>query len=373
MKIAVNIRPLFKNNAGSLFLIECIQRIAANYPAHHFIIITDRQLDESVASLKNISTIIIDTEITNPLLAKLWYNYKLPAIAKKYKANILINGDGICSLHTKIPQLLIVQRLGFLHSPKFVSKKELRLYKKNTEPSLKKARKILTTSQSVKKDIIEQYKINEDKIDVANTGINQLFKPIDWKEKEAIKEKYSEGKEFFLFYGSLEVVDNLITLLKAFSFFKKRQKSNMQLIIAINELPKKESFTESLKTYKYRNEVKLLQNLSEEERAKITAAAYAFVYPSYQEDAAATLLEPLRCEVPVIISDNVVFYETCADAALYVNPNHQEDIADKLMLVFKDEKKRSELIEKGKEISGQYSWDKTAAVVWEAILKTVQE
>ena len=51
-----------------------------------------------------------------------------------------------------------------------------------------------------------------------HSASNELFKPIDWKEKETIKEKYAEGKEFFLFTDAIGAENNLIALLKAFSF-----------------------------------------------------------------------------------------------------------------------------------------------------------
>ena len=67
---------------------------------------------------------------------------------------------------------------------------------------------------------------------------------MDWEEKELIKEKYADGKAYFLFSGDINQRSNLINLLKAFSFFKKRQKSNMLLLIAGNA---DEAFKKELK------------------------------------------------------------------------------------------------------------------------------
>jgi glycosyltransferase involved in cell wall biosynthesis len=372
MKIAVNTRNLLNSKTanGSEFAYESFKIIAAQHPEHEFIFITGKPLDEKFSSGKNITSLVIEREIKNPLLAQVWYSYKLPALAKKYKADILVNTNGICSLRTKIPQCVIVQDLSFLHQPKFGPKKHLQFYKKLTLPSLVKAKNIITTSQFAKQNLISNYKINEEKIDVAYSGANEIFKPIDWKQKELIKEKYTEGKEFFLFVGFVDAINNLITLLKAFSFFKKRQKSNMQLLIVSTQSLENESFTKSLKTYKYRNEIKLVENLAEKELAKITAAAYAFICPALIENF--YVLQAMKCGVPVIVLEIAVFFEIYADAALYANPDGFEDFADKMMLIYKDEKKREELIEKGKQRSQLFHWDKTAGLVWQAILKTVQ-
>ncbi|HVG40045.1 MAG TPA: hypothetical protein VM888_00440, partial [Chitinophagaceae bacterium] len=57
------------------------------------------------------------------------------------------------------------------------------------------------------------------------------------------------------------------------------------------------------------------------------------------------------------------------DGALYFDPHDPADIGDKLMLIYKDENLRKNLIEKGEGISVKYTWDKTAALLWESILK----
>ena len=56
------------------------------------------------------------------------------------------------------------------------------------------------------------------------------------------------------------------------------------------------------------------------------------------------------------------------DAALYFDPHDVKDMGEKLMLIYKDENLRSRLIEKGKEISRKYSWERTADLLWESIL-----
>ena len=152
----------------------------------------------------------------------------------------------------------------------------------------------------------------------------------------------AEGKEFFLYVGSLQNINNLINLLKAFSFFKKRQKSNMQLVIVANFISKNNEFVESLKTYKYRNEVRFLENIPIEESTKITSTAYAFVYVPLYDDFPIILPEVMKCNIPAIVSDTESLHEISSDAALYTNPSNHEDIADKMMIVFKDENNKQE-------------------------------
>jgi glycosyltransferase involved in cell wall biosynthesis len=96
------------------------------------------------------------------------------------------------------------------------------------------------------------------------------------------------------------------------------------------------------------------------------------IYPSLLEGFGVPVLEAMGCHVPVITSGNSAMQEIAKEAALYADPNDYNDIADKMMLLYKDENLRKGLIKKGKEIVTQYSWDKSAELLWQSILKAVE-
>jgi glycosyltransferase involved in cell wall biosynthesis len=131
------------------------------------------------------------------------------------------------------------------------------------------------------------------------------------------------------------------------------------------------SFKNELKNYKYRNEVLLLENLTKEELAKTTAAAYAMVYPVLYEDLALPALQAMQCGVPLVISNTGALLSMCGDAALYADPANFTDIAENMMLVFKDEHKAAALVDAGKALVQQYRWDRSADQLMGAILKAV--
>jgi glycosyltransferase involved in cell wall biosynthesis len=128
-------------------------------------------------------------------------------------------------------------------------------------------------------------------------------------------------------------------------------------------------FIKDLVSFKYRDEVKLFENVQSETLAYITASAYAMVYPLLYDGIGVPLIEAMQADVPVITACNTAMSEICGDAALYINPNDFNDIADKMMLLFKDEDKRNQQIIKGRQQAGFYNWDKTVAAVWETISK----
>ena len=374
MKIAVNTRFLLKDylEGYGYFIFETFLRIVRNHPEHEFIFIFDRPYDSKFIFAENIKPVVIGPQARHPLLWKLWYDIKIPAVLKKYKADVFVSCDGFCSLGTNVPQCIVVHDLSFLHYPSFNKKAHTIFYKRYIPRFLKKAGSIATVSDFSKQDILSFYKnIPASKINVVYSGVKEIFKPVGEKEKKAIKEQYTSGKEFFIYVGAIHPRKNLENLLKAFSVFKKRQQSGMKLLLVGRLAWKYQPFLEKLKTYKYRDDVVLTGYVNDEELSRILGSAYAMLYPSLFEGFGVPVLEAMHCDVPVITSINSSMQEIAQEAALYCDPSDYNSIADKMMLLYKDENLRKKLIIKGKEIFPKYSWDATAEAIWQNILKTV--
>jgi len=340
MVIAVDIRLIeeYQN-----FIHETFKRITAQHPQHSFIFIFDKPYDLSFVFSENVIPAIVQPRKIE-LLSKIRNDHRISSLLKKHNAEVFVTSQSL--LQTKIPQCLIASD-------------------KSTSKYLKKAKVIITESEFSKKKIIEEYKIDENKIDVVYKAVDEIFQSILFEEKEKIKEKHAAGNEYFLFTGKVGL-DNLLNVLKAFSVFKKLQKSNMKLLIASqNEMTKE--ILEMLRFYKYKSEVKIL-DVDKKTLATITGAAYAVVCP-FSHHGYSHSLEAMQCDVPVLTSNAGCMPEVCGDAALFLDHNNYKDIADKMMVIYKDEKLRQQLLDKGKEQIKKYSWDKTAELLWESIEK----
>ena len=373
MRIAVNTRFLLSNylEGYGYFVFEVFKYLTSTYPEHQFIFIFDRPFDKRFIFSPNVTPVIVGPPARHPLLWKYWYDVKIPSVLKRYKADVFVSVDGLCSLRTSTPQCLVVHDVAFLHYPAHIKRSHLYFFKKYIPRFLQKANSIATVSEFSKKDILTHYQMNPEKINVVYSAAKEVFKPVNGETAEATKKKYTGGTEYFLYIGAVHPRKNLVSLLKAFSIFKKRQKSNMKLVLAGRLAWKYDSFIQDLKKYKFREDVIMLGYLSEDELVKITGSAYAVIYPSLLEGFGVPVLEAMKSKVPVVTSSGSSMEEIAQDAALYADPKNFEDIAEKMMLIYKDERLRKELIEKGTAIADQYSWKRTAELLWQSILKAV--
>jgi glycosyltransferase involved in cell wall biosynthesis len=369
MRIAINTRfSAYDYQEGyGRFSREISYGLATENKEDEYYFFYDKSFESDKQTLSNINQIVAGPAARHPLLWKFWYDVSIPRLLAKNNADVFFSPDGICSLHTKVPQVLAIHDLAFLHYPQYMPKTQHWFYKHYTPDFIRKARRIITVSSFSRSDLIKQYPFAKDKTEVVYNAADPSFRPLSWAEKEAWKEHYTEGREYFLCVGSVHPRKNLINLLKAFSGFKKRQKTNMQLVIAGRLAWQHEDFSQALSTFKFRNDVKLTGYMAQESLVKLMGSAYALIYPSVWEGFGMPVLEAMQAGVPVLCSGTSALPEIAADAALFFDPLKPDDIGLQMAHVYKDEHARSLMIERGLVRAASFSWSQSCKQVREIL------
>ena len=339
MRIAINASSLTSDH------FEIFLRLANRYTEHIFLFFFDSE-PAGLTLPSNVHPVIIKPQQSIRWFPKLVYQRKVTTALKEYKAGIFIS-EAFVSLHTNVPQILVSPDLTYIFYPALLNKKQLSTAKKNTPKFLQKADTIVVNSHFFKNEIIKRFGIDNQKIKIIYPSSIKKIHSISEEEKIAVKEKYADGNEYFIYQGIISMEQNLVNLLKAFSFFKKRQRSKMQLFLTGKQGLKYDEFIHLLASYKFKNEVIVKANESHSENEKLLSCAYASLYVPFYESKGNTILETMSWQIPMVVSNTGFLKEYCGEAALYVDPGNFNDIADKMMLIFKDEQKRQELIQSG--------------------------
>ena len=367
MIIVINTHSLIKDDDAANFVAESFIHLAQQHPKHQFIFLAESKNNFNYILNSNCSVTEIGKAPVNTLLWKYWYNYKIPGVLKRLKANAYISLNGIYCLRTTVPQYMLLQHVSLSDGNSIFSKKITQYYKNNASEYLCKAKKIWITSAAVKHKLATMYSMDEVNIGLLPLAINQNFIPLSWEDQIAIKSNTTNGKDYFLVKSDSLLVENFILLLKAFSKFKRWQKSSLQLIIISIQNKNIHLLKQQLTSYKYKEDVQLLTDITAQDYAKLLAASYAFIYPYFQSNLPIAILQALQCKIPVVTQNINNINLTFADSVEYVNANKIDDIAAKMILLYKDENSRNNLIEKGKTIAANYHWNNTCSTLWEAI------
>ncbi len=369
MIIAVNTRLLIQGKLEGIgwFTRETLSRITRDHPEHQFLFIFDRPFASEFIFSENVTPIVLSPPTRHPFLWYIWFELQIPRILKKYKADLFFSPDGYLSLSTRTRQLSAIHDINFAHRPKDLPWLKAKYYNHYFPLFARKARRIVTVSYFSKEDINRTYKIDNDKIDVVYNGVNTLYTPTSDEEKLIIKERYSEGKNYFLFIGSLHPRKNICGLLRAFDAFRTLIDSDMKLLIVGESMFKTSDIELTYEGMRYKDDVVFTGRLNNEELHQVLGAAMALTFVPFFEGFGIPVIEAMNAGIPVICSNTTSLPEVGGYAVLYVDPFSMSQIKDAMIKLFLEKELRDSLITKGFAQKDKFSWDKTADLLWGSI------
>jgi len=374
LNIAVNTRLLLPNKLEGIgrFTFEVLKRITKSHPEIHFYFIFDRPHSDEFVFEKNIMPVVAPPKARHPVIFYYWFEYVIPKILKKDNNNLFLSPDGYLSLKTDIKSLAVIHDLNFIHRPKDLPFAVRKYYNHFFPMFAKKAARIATVSEYSKNDICQTLNISENKIDVVYNGVSDSFQIIDKNQKKKIREEYSFGEEYFIYVGSLHKRKNIPTLLKAFEEFKQENSGSLKLLIVGEKMFNDSDIEHVLKTLSCKNDVIFTGRLSDQELPLLIGSAFAMVFIPFFEGFGIPLLEAMACGIPIITSNVTSLPEIAGESALYADPYSVTSVAGQMKKLINDRKLYNEMINRGIERKNNFSWDKTASLLWQSIEKTMK-
>ncbi|MFO8129502.1 MAG: glycosyltransferase family 1 protein [Bacteroidales bacterium] len=373
MNIAVNTRLLIKNKLEGIGWVafETLKRITKEHKEHTFFFIFDRPFDDSFIFSGNIEPVVAHPQARHPFLYYLWFEHTIPKVLKNIKADMFLSPDAYLSLSSDIRSLAVFHDLNFEHYPEDLPFLERHYYRHFFPRYARKADRIVTVSKFSRRDIINQYSIPGDKIDVVYNGANEVFTPLDEKTEEAVRNQYTEGKPYFLFVGALHPRKNLARLFTAYDQFRKNSHKEIKLLIVGNKKWWTREIKRSFGSMSFKNDVVFSGRLTSEELHRVMASAMALTYISYFEGFGIPIVEAFYCDTPVITSNVTSMPEVAGDAAILTNPFSIGSITEAMMDLAENPGLQQELIEKGRERRKLFTWKNTAEQLWQSIEKVL--
>ena len=360
MRIGIEAQRIFRKNKHGMdyVVLEEIKELQKSDTRNEYFVFVAPGEDRCLHDSKNVHIIEIGSNFY-----PLWEQFSLPRAVNQLNLDMLHCTSNTAPIHCKIPLILTLHDIIFLE-PRDKSNKSLYQnmgwrYRRFVVPRiLKKCKRIITVSEFEYNNIISKLHIPEEKMVMIYNGYNEWFKPVE--DTELIYQQYIEEPGYFFFLGNTDPKKNTERTLIAYSHYLEKSDVKRKLLMAdldhsfMNDIIER-NHIENIKDY-----MVIPGYIKNADLPFIYNNAFAFLYTSLRESFGIPLLEAMACGTPVITSNTSSMPEIGGPEVLMVNPQHAEEITEKMLLLEKDETIYQKQKEIGIRRAQQFSWKYTA-------------
>lgn len=258
-------------------------------------------------------------------------------------------GRQVCTIHDLIP----------IDHPEWFNRRFSAWYEWLLPRLAKKIQHIIADSQFTKQRIVERLGVKPEKVTVIPLGVDKRFSPRTPEEIQAVRRSLGiKAPAYMLYVGSLEPRKNLGRLLQAWARVQPSLGGEVELVVAGAKGSSR--VFESVRLDPLPPGVQFTGYVSDEQLPCLYAGAVALVYPSLYEGFGLPPLEAMACGTPVVTSNGTSLPEVAADAAVLVDPEDVESIAEGIRRVVSSSDLRDNLRRLGLERASRATWERTA-------------
>jgi glycosyltransferase involved in cell wall biosynthesis len=181
----------------------------------------------------------------------------------------------------------------------------------------------------------------------------------DLQRPKKLPWQVSEGK-FWLCVGTLEPRKNHLGLLRAYARHKARFGKVLPLVHAGGPGWLMDDFKDQIRKLNLQNDVILLGYVDDTALQWLYQNCFAFLYPSFFEGFGLPVLEAMSLGAAVITSNTTSIPEIVGDAGILVNPTLDEQIANAMDELARDENRLIALRLAAVQQATLFSWKRAA-------------
>jgi len=360
MRIAIEAQRIFRKNKHGMDVValEIIRQFQQHDTENEYFILVAPGDDVCLFESHNVHVITLSCP-TYPL----WEQVALPLAVRRIKPDLLHCTSNTAPLFCKAPLVLTLHDIIYLEPRQQSSHSAYQnlgwYYRRLVVPRiLAHCKKIITVSEFERQRIQHALQLDSGTLVAIHNGFGTHFKPV--LHPETITRNYLEAPRYLLFLGNTDPKKNTHRTLKAYGMYVQQTANPLPLLLA--DLP--DSFLEKvladIQMPSLKSHLRTTGYITNTDLPAIYSGAAVFLYTSLRESFGIPLLEAMACGTPVITSNTSSMPEVAGDAALFVDPFDEQDMAARLTELMADETLRENLKAKGLERVKLFSWEQTA-------------
>ena len=373
MRIGIDGIPLAPPRAGiGHYTFELARSLAALLPEDEFEAIAPVPImldaEEGIPVPTNLKSVYVPVNT----ISRRWWRFGLPLYVRRNRLDLFHGTNYNLPLWSGCRTVVTIHDLSLLlhsntHREDLVRRARTRL------PVVTRiANRIITDSESVKREISEHLNVSPEKITAVPLAPRRAFYPADPQRAPQICRELGVEDDFILFVGTVEPRKNLITLVRAFEELLHTTELRPQLVIAGAKGWLTDELFANVDATARRERILFTGYISDEQLRALYSSCRLCVYPSLYEGFGLPTLEAMACGAAVITSRIPVMIETVGTSARLIEPTEVSDLTAALVELLTDENARRHFATSGLQRAAEFTWERTAKSTLEVYREALQ-
>ena len=377
LRIAMDVQSLQTARTGVRTYVDELLRELARPDAPHIVV--------PLAGPKRLPSRVRLFRIINQAMYFPWLHLWLPLRLWLGRYDVLFSPEYLTARWTPAPRVVTFHDAMFLRRPQDYNRLWLRVFHWVSLPALRRSAAVIVPSRHAAEETATLAGVPPDRIHVVPLGGPTGGEPMRVQEAEAapVLARYGLAPgAYVLHVGVLERRKNLVTLVRAFEQYRRRQAAEdggtpdgWKLVLVGQPGPRpdlddSQNIRRAIAELGVENAVILTGHVSIAERNVLYTRAGAVAVPSLLEGFGIPVLEAFAAGVPVLSARSTSLPEVAGEAALYFDPGSVDELAGAIARVAGDAELRGRLVAAGAVRVREFTWARTAAetmAVFEAV------
>jgi len=253
-----------------------------------------------------------------------------------------------------IPSVLTIHDLIPWRDPDthFATQWQKTCYRYAQRASARRAAKIITVSDFVRREVIRELNVGPAKIQAVHNGVDV---PFARELSSAIA-----PNRYLLYVGGKEPRKNLAGLFGAMQKYGEQHDDRVLLHVTGTAEGLDPQAQRAFTKLSHKDRVRFLGDIDDEELQRQYASAQALITLSLDEGFGLPVLEAMAQNCPVIAAKRAALPEVVGSAGVLVNPDDVNEVVGAIKRITGDAEFRRALIDRGRRQAERYTWQDTA-------------
>ncbi|MBC6956915.1 MAG: glycosyltransferase family 4 protein [Anaerolineae bacterium] len=227
--------------------------------------------------------------------------------------------------------------------------------------------RVLTVSEASSADIQQHLGVKPGRVEVIAPGVSAQFQTAASADAGSVREKYALPDHYILSVGNVEERKNVRRVIEAYAQIRR---SNLpyKLVIVGPHNWRFSEIIEAANLSDFRDDVQFTGYVDAADLPAIYRGADVFAFPSLYEGFGLPVIEAMAAGTPAVTSNRSSLPEAAGDAALKVDPEDTDAIADAITRILTDAALADDLRARGIARAAGFTWERMARAVLNSYL-----